>query len=266
MHTAMLKLEFYVLKISIIFALLPMRTDAELSVTADEYYAVNEGLTSIHGDPVWGVFDYAGTNTVNLSYNAFTNTSLSELDFRETMNAEDHEQYIHHLDLSYNQITEASLEFFTLSSTPWILVSLDLSFNSISDLTSFPRKIRGDLEILNLEHNMISVLGSLHPAAIHSITVDISGKPAITVNLEHNNIKRMPWLLFDYVTDAVINVKNNHISVVDPPGSPSVNQGYWFLKVINFENNNLTQFTYAVCFHSIQSKKWRENFPPFKFH
>ncbi len=108
-----------------------MKTDAEFIATVDEYYAVNEGLTSVHGDLIWGPLDYPGNNTFNLSYNAFTDTRLSSLDFRKTTSdvlGGDYEPYVQHLDLSHNQIADASLEFFDLVSGPWHLISLDMSY------------------------------------------------------------------------------------------------------------------------------------------
>ncbi len=253
------------MKILFTVASICMSTHAAPTITPDEYNAVSEGLSSIHGDDMWGILDYAGTNTVNLSYNAFTNTSLAALDFRVTnlsvalpaydpaVDGPAYERLIHHLDLSHNLITDASLDFFRLELIgdpagvrDWHLITLDLSYNKITNLSHFPtKKARGYLAFVNLEHNLINQLGTQEPDALHQITTHHLGKPTIEVNLEYNLLVEMPLLGFtvpDGPTDSNINVKNNKISVVDLSGCTAI-CGYWMLKVVNLENNELTQFT-----------------------
>ncbi len=231
-----------------------MSTDAAPTTTADEFYAVGEGLNAINGDVMWDTFDYGGINTINLSYNAFTNTSIVALDFRESYTG-DHEPLIHHLDMSHNLISDASLEFFTLFGELriWYLITLDLSYNQITNMSNFPtKKGRGDLEILNLENNLIIHIGNPDPIAFLDITIDSTSTPAnLEVNLEYNQMTEMPWLGFTYadtdgVTNAKINVKNNKISSVDLTGGCGNECGYWYLKVVDLENNKITEFTYEM--------------------
>ena len=228
------------------------RIVASATATADEYNAANEGLTSINGNEMWPTaLDFVGINTVNLSYNAFASTNIVTLDFREAPAViSDYEPGIHHLDLSHNQIVDASLAFFTLVDGPWHLITLDLSFNQITDLSNFPKnKNRGDLEVLNLEHNLISQLGSPHPDVLKAITQKAAGKPPIHVNLEYNQLTQMPWLGYTDsggATDAVINIKNNKISLVELSNNCGGECGYWYLKVIDFTNNALEEFTFDM--------------------
>ncbi len=67
------------------------------------------------------------------------------------------------------------------------------------------------------------------------------------INLEYNQLTEIPWLGFTYnegVTDAVINVKNNNISVVDLAGACiALECGHWYLRVVDFENNKIREFT-----------------------
>ncbi len=270
--------------ITLICAIMWMDVQASPIITADEYIAFSEGLSSIHGDAMWGTFDYAGINTVNLSYNAFTNTSLAALDFRETnafvgvpaydpptINGSAYEPMIHHLDLSYNLITDASLEFFLLEIISiisgvnvirkWHLKTLDLSYNKITNMLNFPtKKHRGDLEILNLEHNLIIHIGSPEPTALYAITIDSpTTPPHLEVNFEYNQLIEMPWLGFTGadtggVTNSIINVKNNHILMVDLPGACSNECGYWYLKEVNFENNELTEFTKEMIIYNYDTE------------
>ncbi len=267
MHSTFDNHSFFDIMKILLLSSLWMRIDASPTITADEYNAVGEGLSSIQGDDMWGTMDYAGTNTVNLSHNAFTNTSLAALDFRETspsvpvydpptINGPAYEPLIHHLDLSHNLITDASLDFFLLEITDvvhgvgvvrwWYLRTLDLSYNKITNMSNFPtKKFRGDLNFLNLEHNLIIQIGNLEPDAFHQMTIDPSNKPPVEVNLEHNLLNDMPLLGFtvpDGPTDSIIIVKNNKISVVDLSSCTAI-CGYWMLKVVNIENNELTEFT-----------------------
>ncbi len=155
-------------------------------------------------------------------------------------------------------ITDASLDFFVIELIgdpagvrKWHLITLDLSYNKITNLSHFPtRKHRGYLEIVNLEHNLIIHIGSPEPTALQAITIDSPTTPThLEVNLEYNWMIEMPWLGFTWsdtggVTDAVINIKNNMISSVPLSGNCGTGTGcgYWFLKEVNFENNELTEF------------------------
>ncbi len=199
--------------------------------SADEYSAVGNGINSLQASDAWSpssnVVKTSGTNTFNLSYNAFTNTSLSALNFPWA-----DVPYIHNLDLSHNLITNVSLECFNLvANVPWALIILDLSYNQITNVGNFPPKMRGIMNKLNLEHNLISQLGTPDPNALSRVT--IGGSVPFELNLEYNMITKAPFVNQDLHPDSFINLRNNRISEV---GDSS---GLYWLKNIYLENNEL---------------------------
>ena len=153
------------------------------------------------------------------------------------------ENRVKYLDLSHNQIVDISLQVFVYRAgvqedSAWTIITLDLSYNKISDVSSFPSSLmRGSFKKLFLQHNQIVHLGTTTPNALQGITVGAFEE----LNLEFNQITQMPYLNFDgSPSSADINVKNNRINTVTPK------TGYYWLTVINFENNELTAFTFEM--------------------
>ncbi len=208
------------------------------------YTKSQEGLSSITGSDIWSTAcNSTLCDTFDLSYNNFTNTTLSALDFRLN-DGDAFEDRVKYLDLSHNQIIEVSFEVFRYplqDDDLWTLYSLDLSYNQITDLSSFPSHNRGSLKRLLLQHNQITQLGNPDPTALYAITRDDFEE----LNLEFNKLTEMPWLLFDgAISYADINVRNNLIHNVTLPYDPIT--GYYWLRVVNFENNQLTAFTFEM--------------------
>ncbi len=221
--------------------------NAAVDITSTYYYKVNEGLTSITGSDIWSTLCNSDScETFDLSYNSFISTNLSAIDFRNTPNDE-LENRVKHLDLSNNAIADVSLEVFTTAvqiDSAWTIVTLDLSYNQISSVSNFPTLIVGQLKILRLQHNQISQLGTPTANALAGLYVDYIRE----INLEYNQITEMPVLGSGtfIVSNAVINVKNNQISQVDLSSCPGNTCGYWYLKFVDFQNNELSVISAAI--------------------
>ncbi len=234
----MLIYERIMLLITIISVSLWKRLDAATS-TVDEYNAVSDGISSLQASDVWSpssnVVKTSGENTFNLSYNTFTNTSLSALNFPWA-----DVQYIHHLDLSQNLITDASLECFDLvANQQWTLITLDLSYNQIADMSSFPygKHNFAGMKKLNLANNYITQLA-------YPTNIDVLKKVASNfleeLNLENNQITEAPKLgITGFAAQPlVVNLKNNTISLIE---DVSWTYLYFLLEALYFDNNQVSE-------------------------
>ncbi len=224
---------------------------AVIEITSTYYTRTNEGLSSITGSDIWSTAcNSPSCDRFHLSYNNFTNTTLSALDFRLNDNDE-FENRVKYLDLSHNQIVEVSLEVFTAAvqvNSAWTLITLDLSYNAITDLSQFPQMNRGELRRLYLQNNRISQLGDLE--ILQKVTYNDLVTDFVELNLENNLLTEMPLLGFGNaftMTDALIHVKNNRISQVNLTSChPTPDCGFFWVRVWDFTNNELTAFTFEM--------------------
>lgn len=216
-------------------------------ITATQFRIVDEGLTIV-GDVWLSQCNSAACQTVDLSQNSFTSTGLPDLELRNAPNDE-FENRVKYLNLSHNVISNVSLEVFSpgaQADTSWTLISLDLSYNAITDLSTFPSTLtRGSLERIYLQNNQISQLGNLH------VFYEATTNGFLGLNLEFNQLTEMPTLGFgmnptvtEVPSNAIINVKNNIISTVDLSSYP--HWGFMYLITVNLENNLLTQWTFEM--------------------
>ncbi len=200
---------------------------ALIDITSTSYTNVNEGLSSITASDIWvGLCITDSCNTINLSYNSFTSTDLSAINFR-LIDGDNLENRVKYLDLSHNQIVDISLQVFVYRAgvqedSAWTIITLDLSYNKISDVSSFPSSLmRGSFKKLFLQHNQIVQLGTTTPNALQGITVGAFEE----LNLEFNQITQMPYLNFD--------------------GSPS--QFRWFSFTIAYVSENGAYISGMAC-------------------
>ena len=82
------------------------------------------------------------------------------------------------------------MEIFVLGTTlsdGWTLEELDLSYNGITDLSSFPRLERGNLVKLKFDHNRISAVGD--PATVFAM---LHLSLMVELNIENNFMTTLP--------------------------------------------------------------------------
>ncbi len=233
-------------------------SNALIDITSTYYNIINEGITSVMGPDIWPTTacNSPSCDTFNLSYNNFVYTNLSAIDFRLN-NSDEFENRVKHLDLSHNNITDVSLEIFTtaVQADPvWTLITIDLSYNQISDVSNFPTLSVGNLRQLFLQHNQITHLGTPSPNAFIKLYTSVITE----LNLENNLMTEMPSLDSgsSTVSTAAINVKNNKISQVDFTSCPPLGCGLWYLQITDFENNELS----SVIAAQILQEGWDTEF------
>ncbi len=229
-----------------VLSLLPC-SFALVDITSTYYTKMNEGLTTLSGDDIWTSTACTSCGIFNLSYNSFTSTNIATFDFRKTTGGITYEDNIRTLILSHNQIVDPSLGTFTQGSpSSWSLERLDLSYNMITNLTSFPRMAyRGQLVYLNFEYNLIFALDHnvFQPYAVDEMT---------EINMENNRLKIVPTLSIDQyaLTDTKIGMKNNEISALSPEADCAFGKcGQWYLRTTDWQNNKFTEESYKFEEH-----------------
>ena len=238
--------------IHLLVTLLSHHTCAIIDITGKQYKVVDEGISRLTGASIWSsLCNSAACQTFDLSENNFTSTRLSKLDFRDTPNDE-LENRVKYLNLSHNHIMDVALEVFApgvQADSSWTLITLDLSYNLIIDLSTFPSTLtRGSLERVFLQNNQISQLGDVN--VFRLATWD----GFLELNLEFNQLIEMPGLGFgnpysELATNAIINVKNNNISNIDVSSCFQTDGSYcglYFLITVDFENNSFTEWTFDM--------------------
>ncbi len=219
---------------------------ALVDITSTYYTRMNEGLNTLSGDDIWSTA-CTSCGIFNLSYNSFTSTDIATFDFRNTTGGIAYEDNVKTLILSHNRIVDPSLGTLTQGSpSSWILEWLDLSYNMITDLTSFPRGIAlGDLVYLNFEHNLIFELGD------HNIFQPYFLNEMIEINMENNRLKIVPTLSTGTaeLIDTKVGMKNNEISALSPDSDCSSYCGNWWLRKIDWQNNRFTEESFKFEDH-----------------
>ncbi len=211
---------------------------ALVDITSTYYTKMNEELTTLSGDDIWST-TCASCGIFNLSYNSFTSTNIATFDFRKSTGSTTYENNVRTLILSHNQIVDPSLGTFTQGSpSSWSLEWLDLSYNMITNLTSFPRGIeRGVLVYLNFEHNLIFELGD-HTDLLIRYYLNVMTE----INMENNRLRIVPTTKSggSSTYSTKLGMKNNLISSISEVGCGST-CGNWFLLHIDWQNNTFTE-------------------------
>ncbi len=222
-------------------------------ITSTSYSNINDGLTSLDGDNIWiSPCDTNICNTINLSYNKFISTNISMLNFRKPSDnyTVTYETFVKHLDLSHNEIIDPSLETIKNYQSQWTLISLDLSFNRISDMSSFPHLPIDTLHVLKLQNNFIT--SSVAITVFAWLYIDILEE----INLENNNLTIIPVLAITHDPPAInpmthtVNLKNNQLTQVELIAPPKcIICAIWYLETLHLEGNELDQTSFDLSYY-----------------